>query len=208
MGQDAANGPLPDCSAQLSDAKPRAAHSGRSWKRLIRPLTTLLLTMVVSVSVFLISDRVAAFGRYGYPGVFVLSLLSSATIVLPAPSLAIVSVMGAVLNPVGIGLAAGAGEALGELTGYAAGYSGRAIVADQVRYQRMVTWTRRYGLWVILVLSIVPNPLFDLAGIAAGALRVPVWHFLLVCWVGKTVKTTVFAFAGQSLLHVLPFFGS
>ena len=65
--------------------------------------------MVVSVSVFLISDRVAAFGRYGYPGVFVLSLLSSATIVLPAPSLAVVSVMGAVLNPVGIGLAAGAG---------------------------------------------------------------------------------------------------
>jgi uncharacterized membrane protein YdjX (TVP38/TMEM64 family) len=72
----------------------------------------------------------------------------------------------------------------------------------------MVAWTRRYGLWVILVLSIVPNPLFDLAGIAAGALRVPVRHFLLVCWVGKTVKTTAFAFAGQSLLHILPLFGS
>jgi membrane protein YqaA with SNARE-associated domain len=202
------NGPLPDCSAQLCDAEPRLAQSGRSWKRLIRPLTTLLFAIIVSVSVFLISDRVSTFGRYGYPGVFVLSLLSSATIVLPAPSLAVVSVVGAVLNPVGVGLAAGAGEALGELTGYAAGHSGRAIIADQVRYQRMVAWTRRYGLWVILVLSIVPNPLFDLAGIAAGALRVPVWHFLLVCWVGKTIKTTAFAFAGQSLLRILPFFGS
>jgi membrane protein YqaA with SNARE-associated domain len=208
LGQDAMNGPLPDCTAQLCDAEPRPARASRSWKRLIRPLTTLLLTVIVSVSVFLIGDRVAAFGRYGYAGVFVLSLLSSATIVIPAPSLAVVSVMGAVLNPIGVGLAAGAGEALGELTGYAAGYSGRAIVADQVRYQRMVAWTRRYGLWVILVLSIVPNPLFDLAGIAAGALRVPVRHFLLVCWVGKTVKTTAFAFAGQSLLHILPLFGS
>jgi membrane protein YqaA with SNARE-associated domain len=140
--------------------------------------------------------------------VFVISLLSSATIVLPAPSLAVVSVMGAVLNPVGVGVAAGAGEALGELTGYAAGYSGRAVVADQARYQRMVEWTRRYGLWVILVLSIVPNPLFDLAGIAAGALRVPLRNFLLVCWFGKTVKTTLFAFAGQSLMRILPFLAS
>jgi membrane protein YqaA with SNARE-associated domain len=184
------------------------ARGGRSWQRLGQPIITLVLTIVVSVSVFLISDQVAAFGRYGYPGIFVLSLLSSATIVLPAPSLAVVSVMGAVLNPVAVGLAAGAGEALGELTGYAAGYSGRAVVADQVRYERVVAWTHRYGLWLILVLSIVPNPLFDLAGIAAGALHVPLKHFLLVCWLGKTVKTTVFAVAGQSLLRALPFVGS
>jgi membrane protein YqaA with SNARE-associated domain len=169
---------------------------------------TLILTAIVSIAVFVIGDRVAAFGRYGYPGIFVLSLLSSATIVLPAPSLAVVSVMGAVLNPVGVGLAAGAGEALGELTGYAAGYSGRAVVANQVRYERVVTWTHRYGLWVILMLSIIPNPLFDLAGIAAGALRVPVTRFLLVCWIGKTIKTVIFAVAGQSLLRALPFIGS
>lgn len=206
MGGEQAEKPVPNGSTPAV-SETHAQRSG-SWQRLGQPIMTLVLTVIVSVSVYVISDRVAAFGRYGYPGIFVLSLLSSATIVLPAPSLAVVSVMGAVLNPVGVGVAAGAGEALGELTGYAAGYSGRTVVANQVRYERMVAWTHRYGLWVVLVLSIVPNPLFDLAGIAAGALRVPLTRFLLVCWLGKTVKTTVFAFAGQSLLRALPFIGS
>ena len=206
MGRDPAEQPV-SMNGAPADDDVRGRSIGR-WQRLGVPLLTLVLTVIVSVSVFVISDHVAAFGRYGYPGIFVLSLLSSATIVLPAPSLAVVSVMGAVLNPVAVGFAAGAGEALGELTGYAAGYSGRAVVANQIRYERIVAWTHRYGLWVILVLSIIPNPLFDLAGIAAGALRIPLTRFVLVCWLGKTVKATVFAFTGQSLLRALPFIGS
>jgi uncharacterized membrane protein YdjX (TVP38/TMEM64 family) len=59
---------------------------------------------------------------------------------------------------------------------------------------------RRFGLWVILALSVIPNPLFDLAGIAAGALKIPLYQFLLVCWLGKTVKTTAFALGGGALL--------
>ena len=94
---------------------------------------------------------------------------------------------------------------MGELTGYLAGLSGRAIIEDRARYDRMVAWTQRYGLWVILVLSVIPNPVFDLAGMAAGALRIPVHKFLLVCWLGKTIKTTLFALGGKALL--LPLLG-
>jgi membrane protein YqaA with SNARE-associated domain len=161
--------------------------------------------VAISISVFVISDRVEQFGRYGYPGVFLVSLLGNATIVLPAPSLAVVSVMGSVLNPYLVGLLAGAGEALGELTGYLAGYSGRAIIEDQEQYERLVRRTQKYGLWVIFLLSIFPNPLFDLAGIAAGALKIPVSSFLLVCWIGKTIKTVLFALGGKALLF--PFLG-
>jgi membrane protein YqaA with SNARE-associated domain len=163
--------------------------------------------MGISVIVVAVSDRVQQFGRYGYPGIFALSLLSSATIVVPAPSLAIVPVMGAVLNPYFVGLCAGAGDALGELTGYLAGYSGRTVVEDSARYAQIAGWTQRHGLWVILVLSIIPNPLFDLAGIAAGALKIPVGRVLLVCWVGKTIKTILFALGGQSIARLLPFPG-
>jgi membrane protein YqaA with SNARE-associated domain len=177
----------------------------RSWRRLLRPGLTLLLAIGISAAVFLVSDRVRDFGRYGYPGIFVLSLLASATIVVPAPSLAVVSVMGSVLNPVAVGLCAGAGEALGELTGYLAGFSGRAVIEDQKRYKQLVGWTQRYGLWVILVLSIIPNPLFDLAGIAAGALKIPVRRFLVTCWIGKTIKTVLFAFGGHRIAELLPF---
>ena len=175
------------------------------WKRLIRPALGLFVAVVISVAVLLISERVDNFERYGYPGIFVLSLLSSATIIVPAPGLAAVSVMGSVLNPFLVGLSAGAGDALGELTGYLAGYSGRAVIEKQVQYEKIVAKTRKYGLWVIFVLSIVPNPLFDLAGIAAGALHIPVKRFLLVCWLGKTIKTTAFALGGKTLIRLLPF---
>jgi membrane protein DedA with SNARE-associated domain len=170
--------------------------ASRYW----RPALGFLVAALVSVSVLAISDRVESFERYGYGGVFLISLLASATIILPAPSLAIVSVMGSVLNPFLVGLAAGAGEALGELTGYLAGYSGRAVVGDHEQYAKIETWTRKYGLWVIFVLSVVPNPLFDLAGIAAGALKLPVGKFLLVCWAGKSIKTTLFALGGYAVI--------
>jgi uncharacterized membrane protein YdjX (TVP38/TMEM64 family) len=160
----------------------------------------LAITVLISISVFVISDRVEQFGRYGYPGVFFISLLASATIVVPAPSLAVVSVVGSVLNPFLVGLCAGAGETIGELTGYLAGFSGRAIIENKKQYERLARWTQKYGLWVILVLSIIPNPLFDLAGIAAGALKIRVRHFLLVCFFGKTIKTILFALGGKALL--------
>ncbi len=55
---------------------------------------------------------------------------------------------------------------------------------------------RRYGALTILVLAIIPNPLFDLAGITAGMLRMPVYKFLFFCWIGKTLKMLAFAYAG------------
>ena len=177
----------------------------RSWRRFLGPILALLIAVVISLSVYVISDRVEQFGQYGYPGIFVLNMLSSATIVVPAPGLAVVSVMGAVLNPFIVGVCAGAGDAVGELTGYLAGYSGRAVIEDTTRYEQLVRWTQKYGLWVIFVLSVIPNPLFDFAGIAAGALKIPAHRFLLVCWLGKTIKTTLFALGGQTVAELVPF---
>lgn len=177
------------------------------WRRLWRPILGLLLAVLVSAIVLAISGRVENFAQYGYPGIFVLNLLSSATIIIPAPGLAVVPVVGSVLNPFLVGLCAGTGDALGEMSGYLAGYSGRAVVENKNRYETIVKYTRRYGLLVIFVLSVIPNPLFDLAGIAAGALKVPVSRFLLVCWVGKIIKTTIFALSGQAILRMFPFLG-
>ena len=52
----------------------------------------------------------------------------------------------------------------------------------------------------ILVLSAIPNPFFDLAGAAAGALKMPLPKFLLWCWIGETIKMLIFAYAGASSL--------
>ncbi len=173
------------------------------WTGKLFRFFVIAMVVAISATIFALRDQFAALAAVGYPGIFLVSLLSSATIVLPAPSLALVFAMGSALPWLPVGLAAGAGEALGELTGYAAGFGGRAVIEDQKSYKRLELWMQRRGGITILVLSIIPNPLFDLAGIAAGTLGYPLWRFLLIAWVGKTIKTSIVAWAGSQSIRLV-----
>lgn len=173
------------------------------WRAIFLRVGGILLAVAISAFILIERDRVTALARYGYPGVFLISLASSATVFLPAPGIAVIFATGSVLNPFAVGVVAGLGEALGELTGYLAGASGRAVIADSERYEKLVQLTRRYGLFVVFALSVIPNPTFDLVGIAAGALRLPVAKFLGVCFLGKMIKSTAVALVGAGSLHLL-----
>jgi membrane protein YqaA with SNARE-associated domain len=94
-----------------------------------------------------------------------------------------------------VGLAGGAGAAIGEITGYMLGYSGQSIVHRQKIYTKLEGWVKKWGTLTIFLISLVPF-VFDLAGIAAGVLRFPLWKFLLACWLGRTILYIVIAFAG------------
>jgi len=161
-------------------------------------LRILALVLVIGITVYIYSirDHVNEFAAYGYPGIFLVMLLANATVIIPAPGVAVVFAMGSIFNPLGVALAAGTGGAIGELTGYLAGFSGQAIVENTQTYNRISPWVQKYGVWAILVLSAIPNPFFDLAGIAAGVAKIPVWKFLLFCWIGQLIKMAMFAYAG------------
>ncbi|GAB4398674.1 MAG: VTT domain-containing protein [Anaerolineales bacterium] len=156
----------------------------------------VLAVIGITVYVYRIREQVEQFAQYGYFGAFLIMIIANATVILPAPGVAVVFGMGSVLNPLGVALAAGVGGALGELTGYLAGYGGQAAVENTQVYNRILPWVQKYGAWVILVLSAIPNPFFDIAGIAAGISKIPIWKFMLACWVGQTIKMAMFAFAG------------
>lgn len=161
----------------------------------------LLFVIAISVFIFSIRDRADQLAVYGYPGIFLLAFLSYATVLLPAPGVAVVFTMGAVFNPAGVALAAGAGAALGELSGYLAGFSGQVVIEDSPLYKRLSQWMQRNGFLTVLLLSAVPNPFFDLAGVAAGVLKMPLARFLFWCWIGETIKMFFFAFVGSSSLN-------
>jgi uncharacterized membrane protein YdjX (TVP38/TMEM64 family) len=162
----------------------------------VRVLTALaVVASLVAALVF--RDHLQELERYGYAAVFLVGLVSNATLILPVPGLAVSSVLGSVFNPWIVGLVAGIGQALGELTGYMAGYSGQTWVDDHPRYDRLVGWMQQYGVFTIFLLALLPNPLFDVAGMIAGLLRLPVWKFLLSCVVGKVIKNALFAVAGS-----------
>ncbi len=170
--------------------------------RLVR-LLAILAVVALSVLIVLYGNRLTGLGAYGYPGLFLLNLLASATLILPAPGLALALAAGATLNPYLVGLAVGSGSTVGELTGYIAGASGRGVVENDPNYPRVRGWMARYGLWVIFVLSLVPNPIFDVAGIVSGAMHIPVWKFLAATWLGKVIKSTLVALAGAGAMQAL-----
>lgn len=180
----------------------------RVWQRYRSHLVALFVSLTITVLIVVFRRELAGLAGYGYVGVFLISLLGNATVILPVPSLAVVFAGGGVLNPLLVGLVAGLGEPLGELTGYMAGYGGSAVVEDRERFARVQEWMERRGFLTILVLAAIPNPLFDLAGISAGMLHYPVTKFLVACWIGKTAKALAIAYLGSGLFDaVAPWFG-
>jgi membrane protein DedA with SNARE-associated domain len=164
---------------------------------------SLLAVIGISFFIYSIRDRVQEFEKFGYAGIFLIALMANATVLLPAPGIAIIYAMGSVFNPLGVGLAAGTGGALGELSGYLAGFSGQAIVERMDIYDRIKPWVEKYGGWAILILSAIPNPFFDVAGIAAGIAKMPMRIFLISVWIGQLIKMTLFAYAGQASVQAI-----
>ena len=163
-------------------------------------IAAVILSVGISVGIILMRDRLTDLSLYGYPGIFLINLVGNATIILPAPAFAAVFAAGGALNPIFLGVFAGLGSALGEMTGYLAGIGGRSVIENRKLYDRLEAWMRKVGMFAIFLMAVIPNPVFDVGGMVAGALRMPVPRFLLACWAGKTVRMILIALIGQMLI--------
>jgi membrane protein YqaA with SNARE-associated domain len=147
------------------------------------------------------------FAYTAYLLVFGVTLLSNAAILVPVYiHVSIMMAAAQYWNPALIALAASVAGALGEMTGYYAGYLGkRFILAENAPgYERLVGWMKRYGPWGIFIISVQPILPVDVAGLLAGASKLPVWKFLLPCWAGKFSKYLLACYLGPALWSLLP----
>jgi len=192
---------------------------GDGWvKRRLIPILTVVFVVAITVGIYLVygrhPERLAELKSYVYWGAFLISVIGNATIILPGAVLLILSQIGIYLysdtgsvGPIVVGLVGGAGAAIGEITGYLVGYSGRGVAERSQIYRRLVGWVKRWGAPAIFVFSVVPL-VFDLVGIAAGILRVPFWKFLLACWLGRTLLYVIIVLAAAwGWEMALPHFG-
>ena len=137
---------------------------------------------------------------FGYAGIFLSSFIGSASVLLPLPSFALVFAAGALLNPFGVGLAAGAGAALGELTSYGIGYGGKLILEKK---RKDFAWLKKAGKWMnkvggfalIFVFAATPLP-DDIIGIVCGSIKYDIKKFILATLLGKIVLSMLLAFGG------------
>ena len=147
----------------------------------------------------------------GYLGIFFVSFIGSATIVLPVPSFILVFFLGAVMNPWLVALSASLGNAFGELVGYALGRGGGKIIQRKYRkaVERYKKWFEKDRVFVLITLfAATPLP-DDIVGVICGIFNYNVKKFIVASFIGKLVMNLALAFGGfYGIKWVLTIFGA
>ena len=170
------------------------------------------LLAVVAVSAVLVTHAdysdIEHWKSLGYPGVLFFGFLGSAAMAPLVPGVVVLCGVSTVLNPLILALLNAVGESAGETASYAIGYGGGPVLEKRRFYVKAKQWMERRGVVTLFIVSAIPNPFFDLVGIAAGGVRYPLSRFLLSVFAGKLVKSVIVAYAcyygiefGMSLLH-------
>ncbi len=157
----------------------------------------IFLSIIVSVIIIFEGGYLKQFSSLNYVGVLIISFASSATLFIPAPSWIFVIIMGRLLDPYLVGVIAGIGSGFGEITGYIAGKGTSRLVQMDGKYRENWEWIRKKDVGAIAILAFIPNPLFDIAGFAAGNLGIKVWRFILGCIIGRVLKYVLLAYIGK-----------
>jgi len=137
----------------------------------------------------------------GYFGAFAVSFLGNATILVPFPYVVVPFVLGADMghNPWLVGLVSGVGAAMGEMTGYLAGYYGGSLLKEKDNINGFREYVQRHPSMTPLMiwfLAATPIP-DDLLIVPLGVARYSWWKVLVPLLIGKTIFLTAIAWAGR-----------
>ncbi len=144
----------------------------------------------------------------GYLGIFLASLIGSATIFLPVPSFLIVTAAGTTMNPLAVGVVAGLGSAIGELVGYGIGrgivYGKGKVTKKQHKYAKTVArwFSEKKGPVIIFLFALTPLP-DDIVGIVCGTIKYDLRKFFFATLAGKVILHVALAYAGLYGLEIL-----
>ncbi len=178
--------------------QPDAGKKGQTGKRVLS-FVLVFFTIALTVGLFVFAqrypDKVKELAGLGYIGVALISMVSSATIILPVPGVLVAFPLVTTLNPALVAIAASTGGIFGEISGYMAGFGGHGLTHGSGMHQRAERWMKRWGSLTIFLFAAIPLVPFDIAGVVAGALRYPLWKFLLVGWLGKSIKFIALVYA-------------
>lgn len=153
------------------------------------------LSFVLVSSLVYFREQMAQLGSWGYLGVFFAELINSAVILLPTPGPAYTLAASVTLNPLLVGVVGGLASGMGELVGYTVGTRGRQAMGTGRLVERFRAMAMRWGGKALFAFALLPLP-FDVAGLWAGAVRYPLWRFMLYVTAGKVLKVTAIAFLG------------
>jgi membrane protein YqaA with SNARE-associated domain len=190
--------------------------------RLVAAAVALTITLLPGLVLWVYPEFKDKLLGFGYASVFLMNLASTATFYFPVPGLTVaaqtlVSTEGDSSHfPWLVGVLGGLGMAVGEITAYYAGMIGAELVrgrdlpgprrfhAAMQRAINGINWLmKRWGMLTLFVLSAVPNPLFEVAGLTAGSVRMQFRRFIVSVTGGKIVRGLLLAYYGNDVFDAV-----
>lgn len=160
--------------------------------RKILEVIFIIIIGALSVTIFLMRDKIGQVSNIGYFGLFLLCFLANSTVLLPAPSLMIAASCALIMNPLLVALFAAVGSTLGEFIGYAFGTVTEDLSPKFQDFVKKLTSKIRNQTLLVFILAVLPLPLFDVVGIYSGGTKMNLIRFSAACFVGKFIKLLVY----------------
>jgi membrane protein YqaA with SNARE-associated domain len=164
------------------------------------------LTQIV---IKILTNSEAFVSRWGYLGIFIVSFISSSSVLFPLPGFIVIFTFGAVFNPLLVAFFGALGATAGSITSYFLGLGGKEILEN--KYGKKLNkikkgFTKYKGpLWIV-ALNASPLP-EDLVSIFCGIIRYDFKKFILATFIGQMILTSILAYSGfYSVNWILDYF--
>jgi membrane protein YqaA with SNARE-associated domain len=163
-------------------------------------IAVFLAAVLISLGGFYFKDFFAQSKGLGLLGIFIINFFSSATFFVSGPAFLTIIAGGSLYPPFLVALVASLGASMGDLVSFFMGYSGRRLAVKKLEtkswFKIIDNLFKAYGIWVVFVFAIIPNPLFDAIGLVAGIFGIKPAKFFLVMLLGRFARFIILALIG------------
>lgn len=195
----------------------------KNYLLIIIALFVVIGTIAATILMLQNAEWVHRLQSYGYAGLFLVALIAGSPLPVPSFCAALVLTLGAVLNPVLVGLTAGLGFSIGRMLVYLMARGGSNLlevskisdllqqnyaklgngILHKLKINEFLEYMKRHATFAVFLMALIPNPFLLPAIIALGLKRASPLKVFLACWAGKGLLYIGMAFVGYFGLHLL-----
>ncbi len=162
-----------------------------------------IFSIVLSIAFFIFEDFFQETSSFGLIGIFLVNLISSASLFVSGPAFLTVIAGGSIYSPILVAIIASIGAAIGDMVSFVIGYSGRKLTRERLEKNPKILFIekhfKKHGWLIIFAVALIPNPFFDAVGIIAGVLNYSPLHFFLLMLLARFLRYLLLAQFGATL---------
>lgn len=162
----------------------------------------IIALIALNVALYFAPIDYRALTTFAYAGAFLVCLVANAVVAIPVPYIPVIAHIGATAeSPALVVALAALGSVLGESVAFVVGRAEQGLVSEHPLYKRLHRLAERKWLagLVLFGLAVPLNPLFDVAGLAAGAMGMRYRVFFTAVFTARMVRMALIVWLGVLL---------